>query len=249
MEDKNNFANLSQLVQVEILAALPMKHVVRLARLGHESLRQNFSLKWVTDRMTDVTFGVIARTYEMGGSVAEAFTRDYILKRLSGKIVIEDHGFKSKLNENTCAELLVKIKGRVHLHLDYGSVSNPRRENQFNNFLQIFRLHTNIFYLTHIIGGNITYSFRSGFYDRVPFDYQYEPRKRLHRVYNKPALLNGRHIVDVIRTVCEPADVDVAVLDRVRMKATENAKDYRNFSRYMGLWHTSWEGPALIAEV
>ena len=50
-----NFEKLSSLVLVDILAALPMEHVVRVARLGHENLRDACFLKWVKDRMTHVT--------------------------------------------------------------------------------------------------------------------------------------------------------------------------------------------------
>ena len=59
------FCELSSLVLVDILAALPMERVVKIASLGHERLRQTCSLKWVKDRMTDVSFEEVLRAYQL----------------------------------------------------------------------------------------------------------------------------------------------------------------------------------------
>ena len=64
-----------------------------------------------------------------------------------------------------------------------------------------------------------------------------------HLVFYRPALLNGRHIVDVVRAVCGPADVSEAELDRVRREATERAKE-RNHET--GVWRTWWRGAVVI---
>ena len=66
---ETKFCELSSLVLVDILAALPMEHVVRMARLGHERLRHTCSLKWVKDRMTDVTFEEVLRAYQLRGDI------------------------------------------------------------------------------------------------------------------------------------------------------------------------------------
>ena len=60
---KAGFEALSQLALLDILAALPMEHVASMTRLGHERLRQTFSLKWVADRMSDVTSEVAVYVY------------------------------------------------------------------------------------------------------------------------------------------------------------------------------------------
>ena len=70
---KTKFTELSSLVLVDTLAALPMAHVMRMARLGHDRLRHTCSLKWVTDRMTDVTFGEIVKAHQAGGRCSEFF--------------------------------------------------------------------------------------------------------------------------------------------------------------------------------
>ena len=83
-----NFNEMSSLVLVDILAALPMNHVVRMARLGHERLRQTCSLKWVTDRMTNVTFGEVVKAHQVGGDVVEVSCTSSLVNRLGGKDVV-----------------------------------------------------------------------------------------------------------------------------------------------------------------
>ena len=81
------------------------------------------------------------------------------------------------------------------------------------------------------------------------FEYRFRPDKSRHFVYYRPSLLKGRHIVDVLRSVCGPADVSEAELDRVRKGATEMAGDVEWWSgEYEGVWRTSWYGAAITAE-
>ena len=63
------------------------------------------------------------------------------------------------------------------------------------------------------------------------FEYTYCTDDCLHCIYHRSALHNGRHVVDVLRAVCGPADVCGAELDRVRRKATETA---------MNMWRVWW---------
>ena len=44
-----------------------------------------------------------------------------------------------------------------------------------------------------------------------------------HCVFYRPALLHGRHVVDVQRAVCGPADVSEAELDLIKREATKRA--------------------------
>ena len=66
-------------------------------------------------------------------------------------------------------------------------------------------------------------------------------------------LLNGRHVIDVLKAVCNPSGVSEAELDRIRRETTENAKDIGAFFadnahifgeqralREAGMWSTSW---------
>ena len=81
------------------------------------------------------------------------------------------------------------------------------------------------------------------------FDYIYHPDQCHHLVLYRHALLNGRHVVDVLRPVCGPADVSEAELDRVRRKASEEAEDWeRRGEGWEGVWSTWWWGAAITAE-
>ena len=103
---ERKFCDLSTLVLVDILAALPMEHVVRLARLGHENLRQGCFLKWVTDRMTEITFKTVIRAHQTGDGVAAKLCADSVIKRLKGKLVISRCDFGRVGYMDTCLSLL-----------------------------------------------------------------------------------------------------------------------------------------------
>ena len=84
------FCELSSLVLVDILAALPMEHVVRMARLGHERLRYTASLRWVIDRMANVSFKTIVKAQQARGDAAKTFCTNAMIKRLYGRIVVSE---------------------------------------------------------------------------------------------------------------------------------------------------------------
>ena len=81
------------------------------------------------------------------------------------------------------------------------------------------------------------------------FEYRYYPDDGCHAVYYRPALLNGRHIVDVLTAVCGPADVSEAELDHVRREATERAQNKEWWGEgWEGVWGTDWPGAAIFEE-
>ena len=78
---QTKFSHLSQLVLMDVLAALATDHVVRMALLGHDRQRQTCSLKWVTDRMTDVNFNTLVLAHR-SPLTREAFSTVVIWNRL-----------------------------------------------------------------------------------------------------------------------------------------------------------------------
>ena len=78
-------------------------------------------------------------------------------------------------------------------------------------------------------------------------DYGTDEHDIPHWVYYRPALLHNRHIVDVIRAICGPADVCEAELDLVSEEATD-AADIWGGEGWEGVWFTCWEGPAITAQ-
>ena len=58
---KMNFNRLTELVILEVLAALPMEQVLRMMLIGCPRLGLLSARKWVTDRMSDVRFDIAVR--------------------------------------------------------------------------------------------------------------------------------------------------------------------------------------------
>ena len=111
---------------------------------------------------------------------------------------------------------------------------------------------TNLSYISNIFEPD---TFPLSLMSRSPkmvFSYGYISNERLHYVVYRPALLNGRHIVDVLRAVCEPADFSEAELDHVRRIATEGAGRVLAFSwgrGWDGLWRARWFSAVVIVKV
>ena len=77
------------------------------------------------------------------------------------------------------------------------------------------------------------------------FNHRYHTDVCLHVVIYRPAFLNGRHIVDVLRAVCGPADVREAELDRVSREATKMKWNWGWLGE--GVWVAQWRNVAVIA--
>ena len=81
------------------------------------------------------------------------------------------------------------------------------------------------------------------------FEYEHDRDEETHYVLYRPALLNGRHLVDVMRTALGPADVDQAEFDRVKREATAEAMDETvEGGGWEGVWEIFWEGAKITAE-
>ena len=84
----------------------------------------------------------------------------------------------------------------------------------------------------------------------MAFDYCFFFPGRSHCIYYRPALLNGRHVVDVLRAVCGPADVSEAELDDIRRRMTERARAVQWVGEgWKGVWETYWNGAAITAKM
>ena len=247
--DASKFEQLSSLVLVDILGALPMEHVLRISRLGHERLRHTASLKWVTNRMTHVDFGTIVKASELGGDVANTFCTDSILKSLKGKIPIAKVNFTTRIFTSFYFNLVEQVPGFVHFCFtnDFFALSKEDIRKSISsvaycnlkNLSYISLTKKVLEFKTHMICSSQT----------MRFEYQYMTEDKRHFVRYRPALMNGRHIVDVLRAVCGPADVSEAELNRVRRSATDGARDegFRG-EKWQGVWMSTWRGDAVTAE-
>ena len=238
------YEKLSSLVLVDILAALPMESVVRMVRLGHERLRHACSLKWVKDRMTDVTFMALIRAHRIGGDVAATFSISSVMKRLHGNVAICSNDAENAANIASCLALAKTISGNVYLSLrSSDEVVDCVAHRNVENIRKSLGAQTKLTYLSrsckHCIF-HIVMIMRS---PDIVFEYDYHIEKREHSVFYRPALLNGRHVVDVLRAVCGPADVSEEELNRVRREATENARRMAE-----DVWGAYWLGGAVTAQ-
>ena len=101
---------------VDNLVALPMEHVVRMARLTHENLRHACSFRYVKNRMTHVTFRVSFRAHRTGGEVAATFSTSSVLKRLDGKVEMHFHDLENTEHIDSCLDLAKKVSGKLYLN-------------------------------------------------------------------------------------------------------------------------------------
>ena len=236
------FSSLSSLVLVDTLAALPMEHVVRLACLGPERLRQTCSFKWVKDRMTDVSFQEILKAYQLRGHIGGTFCGDSVIKRLNGEVKIPCLVYESTGRIDDYVELAKKITGVLHISFECSVLFDHKKRIEIAAALSTL---PGFIYASQTLKRLCCKFF---LIDRCPemvFDYRYCPDKALHNVYYRPALLNGGHVVDVLRAVCGSADVSEAELDRVKRAATEKAGGIS----CEGVWYTFWHGAAITAKV
>ena len=239
------FSQLSSLVLVDILAALPMEHVVRMARLGHERLRHTCSLKWVKDRMTGVTFEAVLRSYELGGHIADTFCVKPVTKRLKGDMKLSSIDLGNARHCDAYVSSAKQIEGNLHLRVEDVLISDYKK----------VQLEYALCTLPKLIYTSQIYESAVGCFSLIRecpglvFQYHYASYESGHHVYYRPAKLNRRHILDVLRAVCGPADVSEAELDRMRRYATDRARSEDRYGeKWKGVMWTCWWGVAIIAK-
>ena len=81
------FKDLSQLVLIDILSALPMRRVMFIMWLNNPRFRFLCSRPWVLKRMTGVSFPLAVKAYREGGNVRSSFSSDVVLRRLNGEVL------------------------------------------------------------------------------------------------------------------------------------------------------------------
>ena len=164
-----------------------------------------------------------------------------------GKLVMSNTDIRSPCYRNACTELAKQVPGRLYLHL------NVVPSNLIQTWIRInmFKAMGTLTYGSETIKNGCPSLFAAR---RPPifFHYRHHLVTNLHTVHYRPTRLNSRHIVDVLRAVCGPANVSEAELDRVKREATENAMDWEygdNNKRWEGMWMTYWRGDVVITEV
>ena len=207
---------LSDLVLVDIVAALPMWAAVRLAQLGNRRLQAISCRRWVLKRMTDVHFIATVKAYQAGGVVRKAFCSAAVLKRLHGRI----NNLRYQLNGKGVIRLMHKVPG--HLFLD-------RISHSFVVFLKEAPedIRSRIIYLNTLHRSPLEVNS----FPNLIVSYSIVP-SRLGVSY-RPALLNARHHITVVN----------ALREDVRREATLKALNVTRLSgeNTGGVWSATYE--------
>ena len=244
---------LSDLVLLDIMAALPMCAAVHFAQLGHQRLQAMSCRPWVFKRMADVSFPSAVKAYQAGGRVREAFCSEVVLKRLYGRI---DEPLYQKEDQ------FRRFYGRIYKPSYQMQDHFPRQDilavlsKVPGCILWNLKGYEIIRFLEEVspaISCKIKYisnrSLRPDFVSIEDFpniivcsSFRNERKSRV-AVYYRPALLNGRHVVDVLKAVRKPLVVSEAELDRVRREATGNAEEisYLYDWEENTVWSIDWE--------
>ena len=170
--------------------------------------------------------------------MAATFSTSSVMKRLNGRVALRDGDFENTGFIDCFVELVKQFPGKLHFNskVDERSVSYEAMKN-------IEKIRTSpstiakLTYVSHIFEqGN---NYRLALIEHSPETvFEYKRYLDKHYDYYRPALLNGRHVVDVLTAVCCPADVSEAELSRVRNEATARARHMRDFGgeKWEGIW-------------
>ena len=238
---KPKFSQLSQLVLVDIAAALPMAHGVRMALLGNDGLRQTCSLKWVTARMADVSFEALVLAHRFSPT-REVFCSEPVRKRLYGRCIFDTDKFRYGSYSRDCKELAEKVPGWLHIHVKISRHDPSRLSKVALVFITTLDVACKLLYVTGI--SQLHLSDDISFMNQIPeLIFAYNSYYRLiNDITYRPALLKGRHVLDVLRAVCGPADVSEADLEYSRRKVTLYCKRINDILR------STWHEPVLLEQ-
>ena len=208
--------NLTELILIDILSALPFKEVVRLLSSNSSKLQCLFEQAWIQNHATDVAFKDLVKACTISENLKQACCNETILRNLNGVVdITNDVDVKSHLA--ICADIINKVPGVLHIHIhDYlggtGSV-----------ILELFRDMSCLERVSYITWSSNTLHILSRALRMMPqLVFFFRPQTvNGHSVVFRPGLLNSRHIVDVINDVtAEVTGLDDVKLMEVKKQAS-----------------------------
>ena len=244
---KTKFEQLSLLVLADTLAALPMEHMVRLALLGHERLRQTSCLKWVTDRMTNASFRTAFKAHQEGGVVAAAFSTNSFMKRVNGKV---DISLNVSINDSELyryLELAETVPGWLHFFFEVDLLETDRGvQKRMEKFTLAMQKLSKVTYISQNFKRMVPITPLILWFQEMVFEYRYYTDERRHAVFYRPSLLKGRHVVDLLNIFCWSSSVLEVDLNRIKTDAKKRARTLSDLDD--GLWYYKWRGSALTLD-
>ena len=139
-----------------------------------------------------------------------------MLRRLYGKVVVQINEPPTQAQEDSLI-LLEEIPGKLRVCC-YDRFVGDREF--FYKYQELVKA------MAYSVRKRVLYCFAQGIpvwhfpqFPNLIFQHNWS------HVYHRPSLLNGRHVVDLLRVVCGAADVEDMELNRARRQATAEAWD------------------------
>ena len=215
---------LTELTLLEVLASLPMEQVVRLMRVGSPRLRRLCSRKWVTDRMTNVTFDSACDAHRAGEEVLETFSKVSVLRRLYGDIRIDVIYLNDPAYFQACMFIAKKVPGSLFLRIQNGMYYAPHnsvgldwRVTKRLKILEKLIVKTNRLFYINVVNLCVTHLDLRRF-SKVIISRVFDTCCNRIILEYRPALLKGRHIDDVAAPVFNLKKVPRSVSEQNRLK-------------------------------
>ena len=241
---------LTDLVLIDILSALPMRQVLRVMRLGSPRLRQKCGLPWVTRRMANVSFDVVVEACVAEEDACEALCSHPVMKRLFGAVLLKVDDLEDETYKKVCIKQADRTPGNLHLYLKYiqGRDKYEIATKNVKHFMFTLEKPENILCITYAKWTLFSDSLTWPLFPNLLCEQQLVPKEHGCRqgIKYRPALLNGRHIVDVVRAISTAAEADEARLEDIRTLATFKVTE-GCFSTYEGVYHTRLEDAVIVA--
>jgi len=199
------FEEMAAGVLQDVVAALPLRQVLRLQRLRHALLRRCCGAALVAARATGVTFELLVAARLASADADAIFFTPTFLKKLYGKVAINIEALDDTDYLDVCVDLANKVPGRLYLYTKRDSIRNEGRlDDNLMAFLQRLESPCNVLYITHVY-----YMIRLPMIKLFPnLVYVYTHHERFRgggkrEIYCRPELLNGRSALDVVEAVSE----------------------------------------------
>ena len=147
----------------------------------------------------------------------ETFSTNLILKRLNGKVFIKIYNINSHMYTNICEELVARIGGTLHIHFDFGNVFKHSLERILRTYDLVNELskRSNIAYITQSKNDHVFEYELMRMSPLLVFYHRRDPYDQTNVAY-RPALLNGRHVIDVLRCISGQPDVSGEDLEDIK---------------------------------
>ena len=243
--ERRGLAHLSDLVLVEVLAALPLQQLLRLAQMGGQRLQKVSCRPYVLKRATGVNFPTLVKAFQAGRRVREAFCGKAVLKRLYGKVDI----YSGQSVEVTHTILQQMQESPVDLHLRlHGNLTDVE-------FKKIFPINMNgrVRYITELKCSMMHFD-RFELFPNLIMVLSSYPTGRgdeiSHRnIAYRPALFLECNAVDLVRAVFGYVDINDAELALIEREATKSAGNRRHMQGkiLVHAWNSAFDEASVIS--